>query len=92
MVASAWLLVSALLVFQMLPTLPRSLLQWCLFLGFGPPLYVLGEGFFAWLFSPAHGYAIENRPFSVLRIVVALPVMLVFMALSWWLSGLLSRA
>jgi hypothetical protein len=90
--AIAWLLVAALLAFQLWPDLPKSYLQWILLVLFGPPLYVLGEALFGWLFSPRHGQSISRRPFSPARILVALPVVLAFLALSWWLSWLLTRA
>jgi hypothetical protein len=90
--AIAWLLVAAFLVFQFWPDLPKSYLQWLLLVVFGPPLYVLGEAFFGWLFSLRHGQSISPRPFSPIRILVALPVVLAFLALSWWLSWLLTRA
>jgi len=91
-IAIAWLLIAAILAFQLWPDLPKSNLQWILLLFFGPPLYVLGESFFAWLFSQRHGEAISPRAFSPARILIALPVVLAFLALSWWLSWLLTRA
>ena len=86
-----WLFLVGFLLLQSWPDLPRSTLQWLLFVALGPPLYVLGECLFSWLFSPAHGQAISKRTFSVVRIAIALPVVLGVFALSWWLSWLLSK-
>jgi hypothetical protein len=83
------LFVVALLIVQAWPDLPRTPEQWFLFIALGPPLYVLGEAFFAWLFSEAVGQSISSKQFSLARIVIALPVVLALFALSWWLSSLL---
>ncbi|MFZ3174546.1 MAG: hypothetical protein WA146_06580 [Thiobacillus sp.] len=86
--AIGWLLIAGLLLFQLWPDLPQTSLQWFLLVAFGPPLYVLGEGFFSWLLSSKHGKAISNREFSFVRVLVALPIMLAVFALCWWLSWL----
>jgi len=88
-VAVIWLFLVALLAVQAWPYLPQTRGQWLFFVALGPPIYVLGEAFFAWLFSPARGQSISRKQFSVARIAVALPVVLVLFALSWWLSSLL---
>jgi hypothetical protein len=90
-VALAWLLVAGFLALQFWPDLPQSKLQWILLVIFGPPIYVLGESFFGWLFSQRHGQSVSSRTFSFKRILIALPVVLAFAALSWWLSWLLTR-
>ena len=87
--AAIWLVLVALLAIQAWPDLPRTTGQWLLFVALGPPLYVLGEAFFAWLFSPTRGHSISPKQFSVARIAIALPVVLALFALSWWLSSLL---
>jgi hypothetical protein len=89
--ALLWLAVAGWLLLQFWPDIPHSKVQWFLFVALGPPLYVLGEGLFTWLFSPAHGRAISQRAFSVARIAIALPVVLGVFALSWWLSWFLSK-
>jgi len=88
-VALIWLVVAALIVLQFWPELPRTTLQWVLLVAFGPPLYVIGEAFFGSLFSQARGHSISPRKFSFKRILFAIPVVLVFFAISWWLSSLL---
>ena len=90
--AVLWLVVAGLLLLQFWPAIPHSKVQWFMFVALGPPLYVLGEGLFTWLFSPAHGRAISNRAFSFARIAIALPVVLGAFALSWWLSWLLTKS
>jgi len=88
-----WLVVASFLTVQFWPVWPHSQLQlqWLLFVVFGPPVYVLGESFFSWFFSPAHGQAVSHRRFSTFRIFIALPVVLVLFTLSWWLSWLLTK-
>jgi len=90
--AAVWLVVAGLLVVQLLPNLPRSTLQWVLLVGLGPPLYILGEGFFGWLFSDEHGAAISQKRFSIKRIGVALAVTMAVFGLSLWLLSLLSAS
>ena len=89
--ALAWLFVAGLLAVEFLPDLPHSKSQWLLFIAFGPPLYVLGEAFFDWMFSTKHGQAISPRGFSVARVLIALPVVLVLIALSWCLSRIFAK-
>ena len=88
--AAVGLALAALLVVQLWPEIPRSWLQWFLLFTFGPPLYLLGEAFFEWLFSASHGRAISARGFSVARTAIALPVVLALLTLSWWLSSWLT--
>jgi hypothetical protein len=89
-VAVLWLVVATFLVLQFWPNVPHSPLKWVLFIVFGPPLYVLGEEFFGWLFSPKHGAAISPNRFSAKRILIALPILVAVVALGWWLSWLIS--
>ena len=56
---------------------PASRTQWTLAVIAGPPLYLAAEAFGGWLFSKEHGERISSKPFSWLRILVALAVMLV---------------
>jgi hypothetical protein len=85
--AVCWLLLVGLILLQFWPNLPRSTTQWALVIVFGPPLYLLGELVFGWLFSDRHSRAISQSTFSFLRILVALPVLLVLVGLCWWLSS-----
>ena len=89
--AIGWLFIAGLLLFQLWPNLPHTSLQWFLLVAFGPPLYVLGEGFFGWLISPKHGKAISDRKFSFVRVLLVLPVMLAVFAFCWWVSWLLAQ-
>lgn len=89
-IAAVWLVVALLLAIQLWPQVPRSWLQWFLLFAFGPPLYVLGEAFFGWLFSVSHGRAVSPRTFSLARIAIALPAVLALFALLWWLSSWLT--
>jgi hypothetical protein len=86
-----WLGISSLLVFQFWPDLPHTKLQWFLFIIYGPPIYIFGEAFFGWVFSPNHGQAISQREFLLVRVLLALPIVLAFFALSWWVSWLLTQ-
>lgn len=88
--AIVWLVIAGFLVVQLWSYLPHSTLQWAFLVGLGPPLYVLGEGFFAWLFSQQHGTAISRKPFSIKRIAVALPVAMAAVGVSLWLFWLLT--
>ncbi|MFZ2652078.1 MAG: hypothetical protein WA210_18425 [Burkholderiaceae bacterium] len=89
--AILWLLIAAFIAVQLWPQLARSQLQWLVLIALGPPFYVLGEAFFGWLFSEAHGRAISTRRISVTRIAVALVLGVAWVALCWWLSWLLTR-
>jgi hypothetical protein len=89
--AFLWLVIGSLLTFQLWPDLPHTKLQWFLLIAFGPPIYILGEAFFGWLFSPKHGQAISHREFSLVRVLLALPILLALFALSWWVSWLLTQ-
>jgi hypothetical protein len=90
--AVAWLLLAAFLATSLWPGVPKIKSQWFFFVAFVPPLYVLGEAGGSWLFSRRHGYAISRHRFSIARILIALPVALAAVALSWWLSWLLGKA
>jgi len=89
--ALAWLFLVGLLLLGLWPELPRSKPQWLVFLLVGPPLYVLGEAFFGLLFSQEHGSAISPRGFSVVRVLVALPVVCLVVLVCWLLSWLLTK-
>lgn len=83
-----WLLVASLLLLSAWPDIPRTGYQWALLLGLGPPLYLLSEAVCVWLSSPARGWAISRKRFSVVRIAIALPVALAWFALAWWFASL----
>ena len=85
--AAIWLVLVALLAVQAWPDLPRTTGQWLLFVALGPPLYILGEALFTWLFSSARGHSISSKRFSMARVAFALPVVLALFAASWWLSS-----
>jgi uncharacterized membrane protein SirB2 len=89
--ALAWLFIVGLLILEFGPDLPKSKSRWLLFIAVGPPLYILGEAFFGWLFSREHGDALSPRRFSVARVLIALPVVLLVLALCWVLSCILAK-
>jgi hypothetical protein len=89
-VAAVWIVLAAFLAIQLWPQLTRSWLHWFLLVAFGPPLYVAPEACFGWLFSASHGRAVSPRTFSFARVAVALPVVLVLLVLSWWMSSWLT--
>src|SRR6266511_2893927 len=74
--AVAWLMVCGLVLLQIAPHFPTTVLQWALLLVLGPPLYVLGEALGSWLFSPERGHRISPKSFSLLRLVYGLVVVL----------------
>jgi hypothetical protein len=89
--AVVWLLVFGLMVVTLWPDTPRTVGKWLALLALGPPLYLLAEFFFGWLFSQQHGQAISKRKLSPVRIVVALVVVVLYsLGLFWvlkWLSA-----
>ena len=84
-----WLLIAVLVAIQAWPDLPRTKLQWSLLVAFGPPLYVFGEKLFGSFFSRQHGHSVSPDRFSFKRILLTIPVVLLFLAFSWWLSWIL---
>jgi predicted membrane channel-forming protein YqfA (hemolysin III family) len=85
-IAFLWLLIAGLLTLMLWPDWPQTPIQWFLLIGLGPPVYILGEAFFGWVFSKNHGMDLSPRRFSIFRIFVALPVMLGFFILYGWLN------
>lgn len=90
-IALLWLFVAGLLMLMLWPDWPHTPIQWFLLIGFGPPVYILGEAFFGWLFSKKHGRDLSPHRFSIFRIFVALPVALVFFVLCGWLAWMMSK-
>ncbi len=86
--ALVWLLLCGLLLAQLWPDLPRTEAQWALLLAVGPPLYLLGEAGSAWLQAMVQQRADMGKGLSWVRIVCALPVALVWLALCWWFASL----
>jgi hypothetical protein len=91
-VAITWVVVAALLILQLWPDLPASRHQWALFLGFGPPIVVAVEGWASWVLAESRGWAISKKRFSVLRIILLLPVVLFYFAVAWWSAALIGVA
>ena len=81
MIGAIWLALAAFLVVQSWPDLPRSRLYWILFAAFVPPAYMLSETFSGWLFSRRHGEAISSKAFAIKRVLVAVPVVAVVVAI-----------
>lgn len=89
--AAVWLVVTALLILQLWPDLPKTDLGWFLLVVVGPPAYVAGEGFFGWLFSEKHGKEISTKQFSWLRVALAFVVVAVVFGLSIVVSSILKQ-
>lgn len=87
--ALVWLLVGACLTLQLWPDLPGSWQHWALLFSLGPPLYVALEAWSSWVLSESHGWAVSRKRFSVLRILLLLPVVLFWLALAWWFASLI---
>src|SRR2546425_13028702 len=90
--ALAWLFLVGLLIVEFWPDLPTSKSRWLLFIVVGPPLYILAEAFSSWLFSPEHGNALLPRRFSIVRVLIAVPVVAVVLGLYWFLSWILTKS
>jgi hypothetical protein len=71
---ATWAFLVGLVILSM--GVPETRTQWIIAVIVGPPLYVAAEAFVEWLFSKQHGERISTKPFSLLRILVALAVML----------------
>jgi hypothetical protein len=89
MFVATWLLLAAFILVQRLPWVPRTPLEWLLFIGLGPSLYLIGEAFFSWLLSSGCGYRISTRTFSALRRLFTLLCGVLLLGLAWYLSSLL---
>jgi hypothetical protein len=59
---------------------------------FGPPVALLGNKFFGWLFSARHGHVISCRSFSPARVVIAVVVMLALGAFFYFLSWVFTQS
>lgn len=70
-VAAGWLLIAAIALAVLWPNGPQTTGQWVLLIVAGPPLYLLGEAFLGWLFSPEHGRKISSARFSIDRVGLA---------------------
>ncbi len=87
-VTAAWVFLAAVICLQ-LGRIPGGRLEWFLLFITGPPLYVLGEGFFDWVFSPEHRRRISPERFSLIRVLLVLVVLfpMVILALLFSLAG-----
>jgi hypothetical protein len=88
-VAITWVVVAALLIMQLWPDLPTSRHRWALLLGFGPPIVVAVEGWTSWVLAESRAWAISKKRFSLLRIILLLPVVLFYIAVAWWFATLI---
>ncbi|MDO9452714.1 MAG: hypothetical protein Q7J29_07615 [Stagnimonas sp.] len=89
--ACGWLFVAALLLVQFWPSIPQTKAQWALFVAFGPPFYFLAEFVAEKIFPAKHGSRITPEGFSFKRVLVALPLALVFLVVVFGLAWLLTR-
>lgn len=79
--AAVWLFVAGLLTLLLWPDLPTTDLGWFLLVVVGPPVYVVGEGFFEWLFWEKHNNEISNKQFSWVRGFLAVVIAATFIGL-----------
>lgn len=86
-----WLFLVGLMLLYSWPWKPRIVLGLVSFLVLGPLLYVAGEGFFSWLFSPEHGHRLSRAQFSLLRVLVALVTVLLLFGGAWFIEAFISR-
>jgi putative copper export protein len=89
--AGLWFFLVGFLILQQWPDLPKTKLGWFLLVLLGPPIYLLGEGFFGWLFSKERGERISNKRFSLLRIAFALSIVLLIFIVATVASFLLRQ-
>ena len=80
-VAIFWLLIASFLALQFWPHLPESTAGWAAFIGFGPPVYILGEAIGEWFWSSRLGKSISNHPSSIVRIFMGVVICLVVAAI-----------
>jgi len=85
-----WLTIAAIGLVAIWPNL-GSWREAASFIAFFPPFYVLGEVVSGWLFSPSHGAAISSKQFSWARILVALPVGVAWLGLSWYFLSVMLK-
>jgi len=88
----AWLFFCGLLLVAIWPMMRQSTLQLVAFIVLGPPLYALGEYVADRVLSPELGSRISVKRFSALRILVALGVAVLLVAIAStiiWSFGLL---
>ena len=90
--AALWVLVAGAIVAQGLPWLPGTRTQWLLVVGLGPPMYLLAEGVFSWLFSARRGHRVSRRNFSLVRVLLLLLAVLVCFGLAWAAASWLDSA
>ncbi len=88
-VAITWVVVAVVLILQLWPNLPASRHQWALLLGFGPPVFVAVEWWSSWILAKSRAWPISRKRFSVLRIILLLPVVLFYIAVAWWFAALI---
>jgi hypothetical protein len=78
----AWIVLALGLLLLVLPSVPTTTRGFFLFVLFAPPIYLIGETFFSWVFSEEHGRGISTRRFSLARILLGVVVAAIAFALS----------
>lgn len=81
-IAVAWLLVAGIALLTIWPSAPQSPSGWIVFFIFAPPLYVLGEALFEYLWSTRLGRAISEHPSRLVRISAGVVFGCVLLAIS----------
>jgi hypothetical protein len=85
-IAIAWLVIAGIAMLTIWPSVPQSPIGWIVFFIFAPPLYVLGEALFEYLWSTRLGRAISNHPSRLVRISTGVVFGCVLLAISVWLQ------
>jgi hypothetical protein len=70
---------------------PESWKQWALLIALGPPSFFLGEAACDWIFSRINGEASSERSFSVARVILAVLVVIIVVAIGWAAAQLLTE-
>ena len=68
------------------PTVPQSPVGWIVFFVFAPPLYVLGEVLFEYLWSTKLGRAISDHPSRFVRITAGVVFGCILLAIFLWVQ------
>lgn len=84
--AIVWLILVGIVAVTFWPFLPSTPLGWVAFVILAPPLYLLGEAVFEWLWSSRFGRAVANCPSAGMRICGGVLIGAILLAVPMWLS------
>jgi len=85
-IAIAWLVIAAIVMLSVWPTVPQTGLGWVLFFIFSPPLYILSEVLFEYLWATKIGRSVSNHPSRIVRIAAGVVFGCVLLAISIWIQ------